>query len=112
MMKKVLHVLLPFISIISFTLIFQSEGNSWFESFFYGCFVTFMLLLPSYIKLGIKGYICFGLILWVGVTLFLWQVKDMPIDSSVGWSLLFALMVTVMQFFMQNIIRLCEVETK
>lgn len=111
-MKRIIRFLLPAISVILFAWIYQGDGNSWLVSFFYGCFVTFMLLLPSYIKLGIKGYICFGLVLWFGAALFLWQAKDLPIGSAVGWSVLFALMVTLMQLFMQNIIRLCEDETK
>ena len=107
-MKRIIRCLLPAISIIVFAWAYQGEGDLWLHSFFYGCFVTFMLLLPSYIKLGKKGYICFGLVLWFGAALFLWQVKDVSIGSAVGWSVLFAIMVTLMQFFMQNIIRLCK----
>ena len=67
--------LLPAISVIVFAWACQGEGDSWFYSFFYGCFVTFALLLPSYIKLRIKGYICYGLVLLVALALFLYLVK-------------------------------------
>lgn len=112
MMKKVIRFLLPAVSIIVFAWSYKGEGDSWFYSFFYGCFVTFALLLPSYIKLGIKGYVCYGLVLFVALALFLSLVEDVPVVNAVGYSALFALLGAAVQYFLQNIVRLSIGEAK
>lgn len=111
-MKRIIRYLLPAISVIVFAWACQGEGDSWFYSFFYGCFVTFALLLPSYIKLRIKGYICYGLVLLVALALFLYLVKGVPIANAVGYSVLFALLNAAVQYFLQNIVRLSIGEAK
>ena len=112
MVRSIIRFLLPAVSIIVFAWIYKGEGDSWLYSFFYGCFVTFALLLPSYIRLGIKGYVCYGLVLLGTLALFLSLVKGVPVANAVGYSALFALLGTAVQYFLQNIVRLSISDVK